>query len=137
MQFLEENNDKLVSTALTNPSLSLVSLRGFNGLLQWSHSIFSLQENREGLSNSWFQLPMEEALLGYQKCIISNISQPQESLFCSWHGSLSNRKIRLMNDFHRTLLRSPQIPLTFFFTFPYIICCHGNTASTKLPIKII
>lgn len=47
------------------------------------------------------------------------------------------QKNQIMNDFHRTLLRSPQIPLTYFFTFPYIICCHGNTASTKLPIKII
>ena len=45
------------------------------------------------------------------------MSQLQESWFCNWHGILSNRKIRLMNDFHRALLRSPQIPLTFFFTF--------------------
>lgn len=57
----------------------------------------------------------------------------------SWHGSLSNRKITLMNDFHRALLKLPQIPLSyiFFFTFLYIVCCHGNTASAKLAIKII
>ena len=36
----------------------------------------------------------------------------------SWHGSLSNRKITLMNDFHRALLKLPQIPLSYIFFLP-------------------
>lgn len=70
---------------------------------------------KEGLPRLCFKFPKEKTLWSSQKCIIPNISQFQESHFCSWHRSLSKRKIRLMNDFHKALLRSPQIPLTVFY----------------------